>query len=68
MTMNMRQYTLPSGDPVTVNLITVAYVTSSTDGTTITFVGGASITVKEPYAEVVGTEDEAKVVGFGIAG
>jgi hypothetical protein len=66
--MNMKQYTLTSGDPVTINLITVAYVTPTADGTTIMFIGGGSITVKEPYAEVAGTQNEAKVVGFGVAG
>jgi hypothetical protein len=65
--MNMKQYTLPGGEPVTINLITIAYVTPTGDGTMIVFVSGASITVKEPYAEVAGTENATKVVGFGVA-
>jgi hypothetical protein len=61
----LKQFTLTDGSPVTVNLTTVAYMTSEGDGTLLMFAGGVSIVIREPYDEVSDTKPKERIVGFG---
>ena len=62
----IKEYHLPDGNPVSVNLAAIAYVQRSADQTLITFIGGAMLTVAEPYEEVSGTHSPERTVGFGV--
>ena len=62
----IKEYHLPDGNPVTVNLAAVAYVQRTADQTLITFIGGAMLTVVEPYEQVSGAHTPERQVGFGI--
>lgn len=64
----IKEYHLPDGTPVTVNLAAIAYVQRSADQTLITFIGGTMLTLTEPYEEVSGTHPPERTVGFGIGG
>ena len=64
----IKEYHLPDGNPVTVNLAAIATVQRLADQTLITFIGGAMLTVVEPYEEVSGTDAPERTVGFGMGG
>ena len=62
----IKEYHLPDGKPVSVNLAAIAYVQPSADQNLITFIGGNTLTVVEPYGEVSGTSAPERTVGFGM--
>ena len=62
----IKEYHLPDGNPVSVNLAAIAYVQGIADQTLITFIGGGMLTVAEPYEEVSGANTPDRQVSFGI--
>jgi len=61
----LKQCSLTDGSTVTVNLATIAYMMPDANGTLLMFVGGASISIREPYDDVSGTKADERIVGFG---
>ena len=62
----IKEYHLPDYKPFSVNLAAIAYVQPSADQNLITFIGGNTLTVVEPYGEVSGTSAPERTVGFGM--